>query len=308
MIKNKKGIEIKTLIEQSDLQVTRIFNRKYTSNKILEAGAQKPGLSLSGYSKYLNKDQVQIFGKTEIGYLMQLTLAEREKCLKNFLGLKIPGIIVSENQEVDDAIIATAQRNRTPILVSGLRSSLLTSRITSFLYRDFSKKIKINGVLMDIMGLGILITGESGIGKSETALELINKGHLLVSDDLVEFFLNSNDEPVGRSVESIKEWLEVRGLGIINIVNLFGVGAVLEEKKLDLVINLESWNPKKQYDRLGEGKLYFTILGKDIPMFKIPVALGRNLSTIIEVAVKYFISRKDGCPSFIESMYGKGKK
>jgi len=113
---------------------------------------------------------------------------------------------------------------------------------------------------------------------------------------------------VGRSIESIKEWLEVRGLGIINIVNLFGVGAVLEEKKLDLVINLESWNPKKHYDRLGEGKLYFTILGKDIPMFKVPVALGRNLSTIIEVAVKYFISRKDGCPSFIESMYGKGKK
>lgn len=308
MIKNKKGIEIKTLIEQSDLQVTRIFNQKYTANKILEAGAQKPGLSLSGYSKYLNKEQVQIFGKTEIGYLMQLPLAEREKCLRNFLALKIPGIIVSENQEVDDSIIATAQRHKTPILVSSLRSSLLTSRITSFLYRDFSKKIKINGVLMDIMGLGILITGESGIGKSETALELINKGHLLVSDDLVEFFLNSNDEPVGRSVESIKEWLEVRGLGIINIVNLFGVGAVLEEKKLDLVINLESWNPKKQYDRLGEGKLYFTILGKDIPMFTIPVALGRNLSTIIEVAVKYFISRKDGCPTFIESMYGKGKK
>jgi len=178
MIKNKIGIEIKALNEQSDLQITRIYNQKYTANKILEAGAQKPGLSLSGYSKYLNKAQVQIFGKTEIGYLMQLSLAEREKCLRNFLSLKIPGIIVSENQELDDSIIATALKHKTPILISALRSSLLTSRITSFLYRDFSKKIKINGVLMDIMGLGILITGESGIGKSETALELINKGHL----------------------------------------------------------------------------------------------------------------------------------
>jgi len=308
MIKDKTGIEIKALNQQSELEIIRVYNQKYSSNRILEAGAQKPGLSLSGYSKYLNKKQVQIFGKTEIGYLMQLSVTEREKCLKTFLSLKIPGIIISENQQIDDSIISTAQRYKTPILVSALRSSLLTSRIISFLYRDFSKKIKINGVLMDIMGLGILITGESGIGKSETALELINKGHLLISDDLVEFYLNSNDEPVGRSLDRIKDWLEVRGLGIINIIDLFGVGAILEEKKLDLVINLESWNPKKKYDRLGEGELYFSILGKDIPMFKLPVALGRNLSTLIEVAVKYFISRKDGCPSFIERLYDKGKE
>jgi HPr kinase/phosphorylase len=248
---------------------------------------------------------VQILGKTEIGYLKQLPVTEREKCIKNFLAMRIPGIIVSENQEIDETIISSAQKYRVPVLLSKLRASLLVSRISFFLYRNFSKKIKINGVLMDIMGLGILIIGKSGIGKSETALELINKGHLLISDDLVEFYLNSNDEPVGRSVEGIKEWLEVRGLGIINIVDLFGVGAVLEEKKLDLVIDLESWDPKKQYDRLGEEKLYFNVLGKDIPMFNLPVALGRNLSTLIEVAVKYFISRKDGCPSFVDTMYRK---
>ena len=161
---------------------------------------------------------------------------------------------------------------------------------------------------MDIMGQGILIRGQSGIGKSETALELINKGHQLISDDLVEFYLNSNDEPVGRSIEKISQWMEVRGLGIINIVDLFGVAATLEEKKLELVINLEKWNRKKKYDRLGEENLYFTILGNDIPMFNLPVATGRNLSTLIEVAVKYFISRKNGSRSFIEHFYGKDEK
>jgi HPr kinase/phosphorylase len=153
-----------------------------------------------------------------------------------------------------------------------------------------------------------LIQGQSGVGKSETALELINKGHRLISDDLVEFYLNPNDEPVGRSIERIRDWLEVRGLGVINIADIFGVGSVLEEKKLDLVINLENWDPKKKYDRLGEENLYFKILGKDIPMFNLPVALGRNLSTLIEVAVRYFISRKSGSRSFVDHINGYDKK
>ncbi|MCK4761841.1 MAG: HPr(Ser) kinase/phosphatase [Candidatus Aminicenantes bacterium] len=308
MIKNKEGIEIKALAEQSNFEIIKVYNTKWVSNKILQAGAQKPGLALTGFFQYLDKNQLQIFGKGEIGYLKQLSPTEQEKCLKNFFAKKVPGVVVSENQEIDEFIISTAAKFKTPILVSALNASLLIPRIISFLYRDFSKKIKINGVLMDIMGLGTLITGQSGIGKSEVALELINNGQLLVSDDLVEFYLNSNDEPVGRSLERIKQWMEVRGLGIINIVDLFGVGALLEEKKLELVINLEKWNPKKKYDRLGEGNLHFSLLGKEIPMFNLPVASGRNVSILVEVAVKYFISRRDGSPSFIENIYGKEQK
>lgn len=304
MIKNKTGVEIKELIGQSDFEILHVHNEKWTGNKILHPRVQKPGLALAGYLKYLDKDRIQIFGNTEIGYLKHLDRAEFEKRLTNFMAAKIPGIIVSGNQDVDEFIIAKANKYKTPVLISNLRTSLLISRISVFLYRFFSRKIKINGVLMDIMGQGILIRGQSGIGKSETALELINKGHQLISDDLVEFYLDSNDEPVGRSIEKIRNWLEVRGLGVINIIDLFGVGAVLEEKKLDLVINLENWDPKKKYDRLGEGNLYFKILGKDIPMINIPVALGRNLSTLVEVAVKYFISRKGGSISFIEHLNG----
>ncbi len=308
LIKPKPGVDVNTVVHYSEVEITRVYNEKWVSNQIYHSGVQKPGLALAGYTKYLDEEQLQIFGKTEIGYLRQLPRHEFEKCLRNFMAKKIPGIVVSENQDVDEAVIDIAAKYKTPILVSNLRSSLLIPRLTSFLYGNFSEKIRINGVMMDIQGQGILITGPSGIGKSETALELINKGSHLVSDDLVEFYLNSNDEPVGRSVDRIKRWLEVRGLGIINIVDMYGVGALREKKKLDLVISLEKWNPKKKYDRLGEGNLYFNILGKDIPMFNLPVAVGRNLSTLIEVAVKYFISRKNGSVSFIEKLYGKEEK
>jgi HPr kinase/phosphorylase len=251
----------------------------------------------------LDKEQIQVFGKTEIGYLHHLSKDDYEKRLKDFMGMKVPCIVVSENQEVEDPIVSSAGKNKIPILISSLKTSFLIPRLCNFLYRYFAEKIRINGVMMDIMGLGILITGASGIGKSETALELVSKGSHLISDDLVEFYLDTNEEVVGRSIEKIRKWIEVRGLGIINIVEMFGVGALLEEKKLDLVINLEKWNPRKKYDRLGEGDLYFEILKKPIPMFNLPVAVGRNLSTLIEVAVKYFISKKNGSVSFIEHIY-----
>jgi HPr kinase/phosphorylase len=314
MIKNKKGIddsqgiEVKAITREPSLEIVKIHNSRWTGNQIFHSGAQKPGLALAGYLKYLDKNQLQVFGKTEVGYLMQLPKTEFEKRLKDFMAMRAPGVLISENQEVDESIIAAADKYKIPVLVSNLASSLLIPRVCNFLYRYFAEKIKINGVLMDILGLGVLIAGPSGIGKSETALELVGKGNHLISDDLVEFYLDSNDELVGRSIDRIKKWIEVRGLGIINIVEMFGAGALLEEKKLDLVITLEQWNPRKKYDRLGEGNLYYNILGKDIPMFNLPVAVGRNLSTLIEVAVKYFISRKSGSMSFIQYMYGNEKK
>jgi HPr kinase/phosphorylase len=304
--KDPASIEIKELIGQNDFEILKVYNEKWLTNKILHPRIQKPGLALAGYLKYLDKDRLQIFGNTEMGYLKQLPRPEFENRLNKFMAARIPAIIVSGNQEVEPFIIEKADKYKTPILLSNLRTSLLMSRISTFLYRFFSQKIRINGVLMDIMGQGILIQGQSGIGKSETALELINKGHRLISDDLVEFYLNSNDEPVGRSIEKIRNWLEVRGLGVINIVDIFGVGAVLEEKKLDLAINLEKWDPKKNYDRLGAENLYFTILGKDIPKFNLPVALGRNIAILIEAAIKYFISRKNGSRSFIDHITGTG--
>lgn len=305
LIKPKKGVPVQTLTEQEDLEICEIHNDKALGNMILHPRPQKSGLALAGYLKSMEKDRIQVFGNTEIGYLNQLDNDKRDTRLKNFLALKPPAILISQKQTCPGALISLSGKNKIPLLISQLRTSLLISRISATLYRHFSRKIKINGVLMNIMGIGTLITGESGIGKSETALELINQGHQLVSDDLIEFYLDPNDEPVGRSLERIKQWLEVRGLGIINIIDLFGVGALLEEVKLDLVINLERWDRKKKYDRLGEDNLYFKILGKELPMYRLPVALGRNLATLIEVTVKYYISRRNGSKTFIEHIYGE---
>jgi len=307
MTRSKQELEIRELITQGNIDITNVYNKKYLSNMIRHPRSQRPGLALAGYFKYLERDRIQVFGKTEIGYLNQLNPEERNRQLTNFFTHKIAGVIISENQDVNQFIIPSVQRYKTPVLISKLRTSLLVSRISTFLYRQFSKKIRVNGVLMDIMGIGTLIKGDSGIGKSETALELVNKGNQLISDDLIEFYLNSNDEPVGRSIDRIKKWIEVRGLGIINIADIYGVGALMDEKKLDLVINLEKWSPKKKYDRLGEENQYYRILEKDTPMFTLPVAPGRNLSTLIQIAVKYFISRKNGSLSFIEHIYNQDK-
>ncbi|MEN8154012.1 MAG: HPr(Ser) kinase/phosphatase [Acidobacteriota bacterium] len=308
MIKVRKGLEVKSLLEVADLNIKKTYNEKWLTKKITHPYTQKPGLALAGYLNYLNKGSLQVFGKSELGYLHHLEPDECKKRLNNFLSFGIPGIVISENLIPKTNIIEIANRNRIPVLISDLKSSLIISRTSNFLYRYFSKKVRINGVLMDIMGMGVLITGESGIGKSETALELIKKGHQLISDDLIEFYLDSNEEPVGKYIDKIKKWIEVRGLGIINVVDMFGFGALLEEKKLDLVIELEKWDSKKKYDRLGEHNLYFPILGKDIQMFKLPVAVGRNLSTLIEIAVKFYISLKSGSESFMEYLSNQEEK
>ncbi len=308
MIRSKKGVEVGALLKVPDLNIVEIFNDKWLNKKITHPDTQKPGLALAGYMEFMIKGSLQVFGKTEVGYLNHLNPVECQKKLNPFLAKKVPGIILSEGQKLKDETIQVINNNRISLLTSDLKSSLLLSRTSSFLFKHFSKKVRINGVLMDIMGHGVLIRGVSGIGKSETALELIKKGHQLISDDLIEFYLDSNDEPVGKYIESIKKWIEVRGLGIINIVDMFGFGAMLEEKKLDIVIDMEKWDPKKKYDRLGEGDLSFPILGKNIPMFRLPVAVGRNLSTLVEIAVKYFISRKSGSKSFLEHLNTENKK
>ncbi len=295
-----KGIQVKRILELNPLKILNIHNEKWLSNLVSHPRPQRPGLGLTGYLKHIQTGRLQIFGKTEIGYLLNLKADDRTQCLKNYLSMKLPGIIVSENIAIEQQWIAMAAHFHTPILISELHTAPLISRLNAFLYQYFSKKIKLNGVLMDIMGQGVMLTGSSGIGKSETALELVNKGYQLIADDITEFYIDSNADLVGRSNPIIKNLMEVRGLGIININDIFGAAAVLEEKKLNLVINLEKWDAKKKYDRLGEENYYFKILGLDIPLITLPVAPGRNLSTIIEVAVRNFLAKKSGKKSYLE--------
>jgi HPr kinase/phosphorylase len=300
MLKDVKGIEVSQLRDLSQLKIARTYNEKWMRNLVSHPRPQRPGLGLTGYFKHIQSGRIQIFGKTEAGYLHSLKPDERGRCLRNYFALKLPGVIVSENMEVEADWVAIAARYATPVMVSELHTAPLVSRLSAFLYQYFAKKIKMNGVLMDIMGQGVLITGASGIGKSETALELVNKGYQLIADDVTEFYLDSNDDLVGRANEIIKNLMEVRGLGIININDIFGAAAVLDEKKLNLVINLEKWDAKKRYDRLGEDNLYFKILGLEVPLINVPVGPGRNLSTIIEVAVRNFLAKKSGKKTYLE--------
>ncbi|MBU4404620.1 MAG: HPr(Ser) kinase/phosphatase [Candidatus Aminicenantes bacterium] len=300
MPKDIKGVQLGQIQELSQLKIVRIFNEKWIHNLVSHPRPQRPGLGLTGYLKHIQAGRIQVFGKTEVGYLHNLKDEERSRCLKNYFSLKLPGIIISENIMAESDWIAMAARYGTPILISELHTAPLISRLNAFLYQYFSKKIKMNGVLMDIMGQGVLITGASGIGKSETALELVNKGYQLIADDVAEFYLDSNDDLIGRANEIIKNLMEVRGLGIININDIFGTAAILEEKKLNLAINLEKWDTKKKYDRLGEDTQYFKILGLEIPLITLPVGPGRNLSTIIEVAVRNFLAKKSGKKTYLE--------
>lgn len=300
MSKEVKGLLLSQVQELSQLKIIRVFNEKWSDNLVSHPRPQRPGLGLSGYLKHIQSGRIQVFGRTEAGYLHNLKAEETSRCLKNYFSLKLPGIVISESIEPEADWIAMAARYSTPILVSELHTAPLISRLSAFLYQYFAKKIRVSGVLMDIMGQGVLLTGASGIGKSETALELVNKGYQLIADDVTEFYLDSNDDLVGRANEIIKSLMEVRGLGIININDIFGSSAVLEEKKLNLVINLEKWEPKKKYDRLGEDNLYSRILGLEVPLVNLPVGPGRNLSTIIEVAVRNFVAKKSGRKTYLE--------
>lgn len=300
MPKEVKGVPLSQIPELSQLKIVRVFNQRWIANLVGHPRPQRPGLGLTGYLKHIQPGRIQVFGKTEAGYLRSLKEEEKNRCLKNYFSLKLPGIIVAESIEPESDWIAWAARFSTPVLVSELHTAPLISRLSAFLYQVFARKIKMNGVLMDIMGQGVLITGASGIGKSETALELVNKGYQLIADDVTEFYLDSNDDLVGRANEIIKNLMEVRGLGIINVNDIFGASAVLDEKKLNLVINLEKWDPRKKYDRLGEDNLYFKILGLEVPMINLPVGPGRNLSTIIEVALRNFLAKKSGKKTYLE--------
>ncbi len=287
-------IKVQELLQITELEIKKVYARKWLNKQVHHFQPQRPGLAFAGYLEYINPGRIQVIGKTEFGYLKKIGKQEEQTVLNKFFELNFPAIFFAEELKPSKQFIQAATENQTPVLISALKTPILISRLSTYLFHRFSRKKKLNGVMMDIMGQGILITGNSGVGKSETALELINKGYHLICDDVVEFYLSYNNELIGAANPVIKNKMEIRGLGIINIADIFGSAVIMEEKKLNLVINLEKWDPQKNYDRIGENFQTYEILGIKIPMITLPVAPGRNISTIIEVAVRYFIAQKNG--------------
>ncbi|MFJ8066053.1 HPr(Ser) kinase/phosphatase [Psychrobacillus sp. NPDC096426] len=244
----------------------------------------RPGIEMAGYFTHYPSNRIQLMGKTEISFFALLTGEEKSERMLKLCASDTPVIIVSHGMEVPEELITASNENSVPVLTTSMPTTRFSSMLTNFLESMLAPTTAVHGVLVDIYGVGILITGKSGVGKSETALELVKRGHRLVADDCVEIRQEGEDTLVGSAPKLIEHLLEIRGLGIIDIMTLFGASAIRNYKRITLVIELEIWDEKKTYDRLGLEEEKMEIINTAITKLTVPVRPGRNLAVIIEVA------------------------
>lgn len=254
----------------------------------------RPGLQMAGYYEFFDADRIQIIGKSEESFLKRFTHEKAENRLREFFSKKPAAVVICRNLEVGDMYTSIAKEFGVPLLRTGESTSDFTSALIAFLNLNLAPRVTRHGVLVEVYGEGILLLGESGVGKSETAIELINRGHRLIADDAVEIRRVSNKSLVGTAPDNIRHFIELRGIGIINASRIFGTGAVKLTEKIDLIINLELWDVNKVYDRMGLEKQTTSILDLEIPSLTIPVKPGRNLAVIIEVAAMNSRQKKLG--------------
>ncbi|HBH94149.1 MAG TPA: HPr(Ser) kinase/phosphatase [Ruminococcaceae bacterium] len=262
--------------------------------KIKNNDINRPGLQLAGFYEYFDSGRIQIAGKAEFAYMEQLSEEKRIAAFANLFSQKPPAFIVTRSIELFPEIEGLAKENEVPVLRSSQSTSEFMAALIAFLNLRLAPRITRHGVLIEIYGEGVLILGDSGVGKSETAIELVKRGHRLVADDAVEIRRTSNITLVGSSPDNIRHFLELRGIGIINARKLFGVGAVKVTEKIDMVVEMEIWNPEKVYDRMGVDNNYMSILGVKVPYLTLPVKPGRNLAVILEVAAMNNRQKKMG--------------
>ena len=259
-----------------------------------ENDVTRPGLQLMGFYEYFNPERMQIIGKMEFAYLSTIDEETRTQRLDALMSRHIPALIIARELPYFSEMLDLAKKYEVPLLRSKESTSNFISGLIAFLNLNLAPRITRHGVLIEIYGEGVFITGESGVGKSETAIELVKRGHRLVADDAVEIRKVSNISLVGSSPDNIRHFLELRGIGIINSRRLFGIGAVKNTEKIELIVEMEQWNPEKIYDRMGVDTQFATILGVKIPMLTIPVKPGRNLAVILEVAAMNNRQKKMG--------------
>ena len=252
--------------------------------KISCSRVNRPGLQMVGFYDHYEPARIQIIGKVENLFISQLEREEKTRRLEDFFRSKPVGVIVTSSIEIDPATVDIAEKYEVPLLRTAERTSEFMAALISFLNVELGPRITRHGVLVEVYGEGVLLLGDSGVGKSETAIELVKRGHRLIADDAVEIKKVSATTLVGKAPEIIRHYVELRGIGIVDVRRLFGMGAVKETEKIDLVINLENWQQGKMYDRLGLENTTVDILGINVPSIVLPVCPGRNLSVVIEVA------------------------
>jgi HPr kinase/phosphorylase len=283
------------LAREGDILHLRIITGEKTLQKtITNYDINRPGLALAGDYDYFDYEKLQVFGRGEYHYLLKIVNNDELSSIENFFKYPVSCCIFSHGHEPPSIFTDLAEDAGVPILVSSLPTNVMNTRLTKILEDAFAPRTSTHGVLVEVFGVGILIVGKSGVGKSETALELIERGHRLVADDVVDIRSISDTFLIGSGAKLIRHHMEIRGLGIINIKQLFGVGAIRDKKQIQLVVSLEEWDVKKEYDRLGLEESVYTILGVDIPLLTVPVKPGRNIPILIETAAMNFRLAKLG--------------
>lgn len=264
------------------------------SNTISVPRIQKPGLALAGYTESLHPDRIQVLGSTELSFLDSMPRDQAIAHLRQLCRHNLSCLIITKNQEPPDYLIQHTETGGTPLLRTRHLSSNFIALLTRFLEERLLPTSTLHGVLVDVLGIGVLIQGKSGVGKSECALELILRGYRLVADDIIRVRFKLPSVIFGEGMDLLHYHMEIRGLGILNIKHLFGVAAIRERKKIDLVVELVRWEDEKEYDRLGVEDQKFNIHGVSLPFVRIPVAPGRNISTIVEVAARNQLLKEMG--------------
>jgi len=286
-----------------------------SNTTITTPNINRPALQLAGYFDHFASDRVQIIGYVEYTYLKHLTVEQRVPVYEKFLSSEIPCVIFSSQTEPDDEFLQLAIKYNKPLLATDQETSPFMAECIRALSTMLAPCISIHGVLVDVYGEGVLLMGESGVGKSEAALELVKRGHRLVTDDVVEIRKVDEETLIGRSPAITRHFIELRGIGIVDVKELFGVSSIRESKQIDMVIRLEDWNKDKEYDRLGLTEEYTEFLGTKVVCHTLPIRPGRNLAVIVETAAANNRQKKLGYNAaqelyrrVQESISGKGKK
>jgi len=290
------SLSLQDLLNDSEygLDLALLAGERGLTHRVTSSRIQKPGLALAGYTEHLHPSRIQVLGNTEISYLKQVDSDIASESIRKLCAFQISCFIITKDLLPPQSLLNHAEASGIPVFNTHHQSSTFISLITKFLEERLLPTTHIHGVLMDVLGVGILLSGKSGIGKSECALDLIIRGHRLVADDMVFIKKKMPAALVGQSEEAIQHLMEIRGLGIINIKDLYGVSSIREKKIIDMQLELVEWDPDHEYDRLGVDDRRVTILGVEIPHICIPVRPGRNLGSIIEVAARNFLLKGMG--------------
>jgi HPr kinase/phosphorylase len=292
------GVTIRTVLhdlaESRSLDLELLAGGEGLDRRITIPHTQKTGLALSGFDAYLREGRVLVFGESEIRYLESLDHEARTGVLQRIFGYALPCVLVTDGFDPPQEVRTEADRAQVPLLRTRAATPEAMSRLSAMLDTYLSARGTIHGVLLDILGLGVLVVGESGIGKSECALDLVVRGHRLVADDAVELRCRAQSFVLGSCPELTRHHMEIRGLGMINVQDMFGVASTRTSKRVELVVQLERWEVGREYDRLGVDDSFYDLLGIRIPMVRMPVAPGRNVAILVEVAARNQLLRASG--------------